>query len=406
MPRPPRFQGILRQLSSGGVCRHGHGRPTHGLWRSRNTSLLAVALAATLVAPGARAQELPLKRDIPGTEPFRCTDTGAGKMPSDEERDQAARLGSNASQAVILGDQERARDLLARATELDPTSADLAYQYARILEELGDARTAVTQYCRVVAIDPQTVDAVDAQNRVDELTAASRPPPPADAAGAFRSGLSDADAGRLEAAVQAFGRAVASAPEWGDAVYDRGVLLARLDRREEAVQDLRRYLELTPDAPDGIAVSERIGQLQNAGVLPSPGTALGLGLLVPGMGQFYSGRTLGGLTVLTLVGGSVAAAFLIEDVKVKCLQNPGPDGTCPPEQVLGEEVDRPYLAPGLGIAAAVSVIGAIEAYVKLRGRRNAGAGLASIDVGRAKVGALGIARSRGRVDIRLVRVGF
>lgn len=354
---------------------------------------------------GTGAQELPLKREVPGANPFRCPDFPPPEAPDAEERNQAARLGSDAEQAVILGDRERARDLLARATELDPSSPDLAYRYARILEELGSGREAVAWYCRVETLDPGTSDAADARSRIDELAAADRPELPPDALGAFRTGVSSADAGRLEVAAEAFGRAVSAAPDWPEAAYDRGVVLARLERRQEAVEALRRYLEIRPDAPDAIAVSERIGQLQNAGVLPSPGTALALGIVVPGMGQFYSGRTLGGLTILSLAGGAVAAALLIEDVEVKCL-SPATDGSCPEGQVVGETVDHPYRVPGLAAAGAITVIGAIEAFVKLRGRRSDVTGLASVDFGTARVDAVGVASTGGRVDVRLVRLVF
>ncbi|HZD06058.1 MAG TPA: tetratricopeptide repeat protein, partial [Longimicrobiales bacterium] len=269
-------------------------------------------------APTAGAQELPLKREIPGADPFRCPAWSPPEAPDAQERSQATRLGSNAEQAVILGDRERARDLLARATELDPTSSDLAYRHGRILQELGDGRGAVTWYCRSLALEPEANEAADSRARVEQLSSADRPEVPSEALGAFRTGVSAVDAGRLEAAADAFSRAVTVAPEWAEAVYDRGVTLARLGRREEALEALRGYLELRPDAPDAMAVSERIGQLRNVGILPSPATALTLGALLPGMGQFYSGRTLGGLTVLSLAAGSVAAALLIEDVHVKC----------------------------------------------------------------------------------------
>ncbi len=134
--------------------------------------------------------------------------------------------------------------------------------------------------------------------------------------------------------------------------------------------------------------------------------ALTLGVLVPGMGQFYSGRALGGLTVLSLVGGAAAAGYFVTDVQVKCLSDPGPDGSCPEGQVLREEVDRPYLVAGLGTAAAIGVIGAIEAFVKLRHRRGSDSGVTSMELGGAQLSALDVAPSRGRLDLRLVRLTF
>lgn len=353
------------------------------------------------------AQELPLKRDVPGSGPYECPPVAAPELPGRDARAQARQLASNAAQAVILGDLDRARALLDRATELDPNSTDLAYRRARVLQELGERSAAISEFCRVLALDPAE-GVEDARDRLEALVAADRVEIPDSAIQAFREGLAGVDAGLLERAVASFDSATALAPAWADAMYDRGVILARLGRTSAAARDLRRYLELRPDAPDAIAVSERIGELQSVATVrtQSPGAALTLGILIPGMGQFYSGRALGGLTVLSLAGGAVAAGLLIEDVKVRCLSDPGPDGSCPPGQVLREDVSHPYKVAGLGTAAAITLIGAIEAFVHLRGLRGGGEEPAAIDVGPATVGALGVAPSRGRVDFRLMRVAF
>jgi len=353
------------------------------------------------------AQELPLKRDVPGSGPYECPPAAEPQIPGRDARAQARQVASNASQAVIFGDLQRARALLDRATELDPTSSDLAYRRARVLEDLGERAEAVSEFCRVLALDP-TEGVEDARDRLEALVDADRVEIPDSAVQAFEEGVAGFDAGFLERAAASFDSATALAPQWAEAVYDRGVALARLGRRLEAARDLRRYLELRPDAPDAIAVSERIGELQSgtAARTPSPGAALTLGILIPGMGQFYSGRALGGLTVLAMAGGAVAAGMLIEDVQVRCLTDPGPDGSCPPGQVLREDVSHPYQVAGLGTAAAITLIGAIEAFVHLRGLRGGGEEPAAVDVGPAKVGALGFTPSRGRVDFRLVRVAF
>jgi tetratricopeptide (TPR) repeat protein len=381
-------------------------RRTVNQGRSGLPPLLLVLSALGWSVSALGGQELPLKRDVPGSGPYQCPPVAAPDLPGRDARTQARQLASNAAQAVILGDLDRARALLDRATELDPTSSDLAYRRARVLQELGDRSAAVSEFCRVLSLDPAE-GVEDARDRLEALVAADRVAIPDSAVQAFREGLSGFDAGLLERAVASFDSATARAPQWADAVYDRGVVLARLGRRAEAARDLRRYLELHPDAPDGIAVSERIGELQSVTTtrMPSPGAALTLGIMIPGMGQFYSGRALGGMTVLALAGGAVAAGMLIEDVQVRCLTDPGPDGSCPPGQVLREDVSRPYQIAGLGTAAAITLIGAIEAFVHLRGLRG-GEEPAAVDVGPATLGALGVAPSRGRVDFRLVRVAF
>lgn len=337
---------------------------------SRWTGLRVAWLAAALfAATPARGQELPLKPPLPDEGLPTCPgEAPPGRVPTPEEIAESLRLGSAASQALILGDPERARDLLDRATELDPTSTPLHYQYGRVLENLGQLSEARSVYCRIVAIGADAEEARDARVRLDALAAGRRPSLPQEAVQSFQRGVDRAVAGDLEDAVVAFSEAVAVVPDWGEAYYDRGLILARLERPSDAADDLRRYLELRPSAPDARAVSEMIGQLDARSPGPGPGTALTLGLLVPGMGQLYSGRPGAGLTVLTLAGGAVAAALLVEEVTVRCLAGVEPGATCPPEQVFEEEVERPYLVPGIAAAGAVMLVGAIEAFVWARSR--------------------------------------
>jgi regulator of sirC expression with transglutaminase-like and TPR domain len=51
-------------------------------------------------------------------------------------------------------------------------------------------------------------------------------------------------------ALAAVERVMLLSPEVGDENRDRGILLARMGRREEALEELERYLDHTPDAPD------------------------------------------------------------------------------------------------------------------------------------------------------------
>jgi tetratricopeptide (TPR) repeat protein len=354
------------------------------------------------------AQELPLKADAPGVGPYACPSVPVAEPPDAEEAEQARQLASTAAQSLILGDLERARALLDRATELDPSSAELAYRHARVLEDMGERDAAASEFCRVLAVNPQAEGVDDARTRLETLAGSNDASYPPDAIAEFEKAVQWAQAGFLQSAMTSFGSVVAQAPTWPEAVYDRAIVAARLGRNADAVRDLRRYLELRPGAPDAIAVSQRIGELQSTTLVsaPSPGAALVLGVLVPGMGQFYSGRALGGLTVFSLVGGAAAAGYFVKDVQVKCLSEPGPDGSCPEGQVLGEEVDRPYLVAGLGAAAAIGVIGAIEAYVKLRHRRGPDAGVTSVELGGVQLSTLDVASSRGRLDLRLVRLTF
>ncbi len=328
----------------------------------------AIALADRPVA----AQELSLRREYPGSGPYLCPAPPDASVPSMEALEQASQLGSAANQADILGDLDRARDLLARATEVDPTSATLAYRYGRVLEDLGARPDAMAQYCRVLALaadedaDEDMEEFSDASKRLQSLHAESWRDIPEGAVQAFVIGLNLADEGRDQAAAKSLASAEGLAPLWADAAYNRGVVLDRLGRRAESADAFRRYLTLQPEAEDAILVSERIGELRGGGGFANPQAALTLGMLMPGMGQLYSGRPKVGLTVLGLAGGAVAAGLLVREVSTQCLANDNGLEGCPAGQVYFEKTDRPYLMPALGVAAAVTVVSAIEAFIKAR----------------------------------------
>ncbi|MEX2466934.1 MAG: tetratricopeptide repeat protein [Gemmatimonadota bacterium] len=367
----------------------------------------------TVLAPELVAQELPFQRDYPGAGPSTCPVFEAPSSGSEEARAQAGQLASSAAQAVILGDLERAGALLERAAELDPASADVAYRRARVLEDSGETEEAVVEYCRTIALAGDGSGARDAQARLDAIAAAERGSLPDTALAAFQEGLAAVDEGSYRAAAEAFAVATNQAPSWAGAAYNRGVALDRLGQSADAAGALLRYLELRPDAPDAIAVSQRIGQLQSLAVssVPSPGAALALGTLLPGVGHFYAGRPVGGFTVLALVGGAVAAGFLIEDVNIRCLNPVEGGGTCPPDQVVSRETERPYMMAGLGAAAAVSVVGAVEAFFELRGRRARARALPSpSELETAEAGPVlegpSLSTRFDRVDLSLLRLRF
>jgi hypothetical protein len=95
------------------------------------------------------------------------------------------------------------------------------------------------------------------------------------------------------------------------------------------------------------------------------GQALAMGLVVPGLGQVYSGRHVLGLLSLAAAGGAVAAGVLTEHVKIDCRIQPV-NGTCPAPDILGQRTERPYLTAGLAGAAAVTLAGALDAFFAAR----------------------------------------
>jgi hypothetical protein len=105
----------------------------------------------------------------------------------------------------------------------------------------------------------------------------------------------------------------------------------------------------------------------------SPGQAMMLGLVVPGLGEIYTGRGLRGILIFGASAGAVAFGYLTENIAVDCRTIPV-NNTCPPGDVLGERSERPYLAPAIGVAAGLALIGAIDAFI---GARRANARLAA-----------------------------
>lgn len=357
--RAHRLPASGRRFFPGGVRRVG---AVAGL------SVLLVGLLGVWAEP-VGGQTLRLKREIPGEDAFSCPPLGTLPDVAPEERTEAGRLGSNADQALILGDLERARDLLARAQTVDPSSAELTYRYARVLEDLGSVEEAIRQYCRVLALPSQTEGVEDARERLQALLDRETETIPAQAVAAFREGLREADAGDPGGARDAFSRSWEAAPTWAAPVFNRGVIRARSGRVEAAARDLERYLELSPEAEDALLVSQRVGELRNLASLPKPSGALTLGLLLPGAGQFYSGRAWQGVGVLGLAAGAAAAGFLVERVRVECVGG-GSGGECPPDRIAGRSTDQPYLTHGLVAAGGVALVGAVEAFFRARGRRS------------------------------------
>jgi len=384
------------------------GARRRGRFGSRLVLLSATGVLVGAAAAPLTAQELSLRRDLPGSGRFSCP---SAEPPTDSDpraRAQAAELASSAARSVILDDLPRARALLDRAVALDPASAELAYNRARILEDLGESEAAIGDYCRVQSTAPDgRFDDVAA--RIEVLAEAGHGAVPRAAVRAARTALSAADAGNFERAAAAFGEAMAAAPTWPDAAYNRGVVHARLGRYEEAMTDFHRYLELRPDARNSLEVSQRIGQLESLAVLgtPSPGTALTLGVLFPGMGQFYSGRGVGGVTVLSLAAGAVAAGFLVQEVNVLCLDPVGPGESCPPSDVVARETVRPHLKPALGAAVVVALLGAVEAYGAASSRRNVARQAASpADTRRPVLRGPSVEARGAAVDLNFFRVEF
>ena len=330
---------------------------------------LLTILTLLAAAPVVSAQELPFRTDYQTAEP-RCPSWQPPARTGERMRDAARELSTGANQALIVGDLEEARDLFQQAADLDGRSADLHYGLARVLEQMGRPEAALAAYCRVLALDTDGAEAdgavADARVRRDELMDSLRVDVPYTARAVFDRGARSVSEGNHTAAAEQFRLAAERAPRWPTAVYNEAVALDRLGQAQAAAGRLARYLELTPDADDAVDVARRIGQLERAGGggASNSGVALALGLVVPGFGQLYSGRSTAGVMVMSAVVGAVAAGFFVREADVRCLSTPEPGAPCPVDDVVSRNVSKPYLTPALVAAGAVTVLAAVEAWIR------------------------------------------
>jgi tetratricopeptide (TPR) repeat protein len=303
--------------------------------------------------------------------------------------------------------------LLSQAASADATSAELAYRHARVLEDLGATDAAILEYCRSLGLGAADVGIVDSRRRLDDLYEIVRERVSDEALTAFIAGLDQADAMLYADAAQSFGVAIEASPQWPAPVYNRAVILEQLGRLPESVAEFRRYLELTPSEVDPtlVDVSERIGMLE--GVLaqptPSPGSALALGVLFPGMGQYYSGRNRAGTIVLGAAAAAVVAGIVVKEVTVQCLTPVSSGDECPPGQVHDETTRRPMLAPALIGTGVVAVGAAVEAYVRARRARSERAdaqGATSASSRGATIVGPSITAAGGRVHLNFLQLRF
>lgn len=373
--------------------------------------LVPAALSTALlcgISPVA-GQDLQLRREYPGSAPFACPAPSSLGEVGPDERAQASQLASEAGNASILGDFARAEQLLAQAADLDPASADVAYQWARVLETLDRPENAMLEYCRAMALGAQDVGILDSQARLDALDEELRARISPAARQRFSDGLTQTDLGLYDQAVRSFTNALDEIPEWPEAVYNRAVVLERMGLVQESLEDYRAYLAMRPANVDPLlaGVASRIGLLEGmvAAPTPSPGNTLAFGVIFPGMGQYYTGRNSMGTIVLGAAVGAVAAGFFVKEVTIRCLQVPPSGSECPPSDIVDETTDRPYLAPALGVAAAVTIGAAVEAWLGARRRRaDQEAGIVPQDgVGFA---APSISTDGERLDLNLLTLRF
>jgi tetratricopeptide (TPR) repeat protein len=295
-----------------------------------------------------------------------CAASAPARAATAQQRRQARELGQRAQQSAILGDRAAARDQLRQATLLDPANPELAYQLARAQEAVGANDDAIVAYCRFIALAPNSSESAEVRERLATLGRAKQPAVSERILTPFRNGVTAYEAGRYAQAATAFGDAIRLQPDWADAYYDRALANALRGQRDLAIADLQQYLRIRPEAEDRTAVIARINSLRGGPL--SPAAALGLGLVIPGAGQMYTGRRVFGALTLAAAGGALAYALKSGPVTKEFVVNPtDPFGNpLPPYVDTRTETGRPNLVAGLAAVGAIAGATAIEAFVHAR----------------------------------------
>lgn len=171
-------------------------------------------------------------------------------------------------------------------------------------------------------------------------------------------------------------RAVATDPGDPSTLY----ALARADeaaRDPRAIGEYCRFLALAPDAAEAADARQRIASLALAFPIPSappappappsPGSALALGILFPGGGQYATHRVPQGLLATVATTGALVYAFQTRTTTTSVTRTAvDPNGKPYQYQDVTTHTLRPNLSAGVGTAGALWLISAIEAYTHAR----------------------------------------
>lgn len=314
----------------------------------RPAAFALMCVTATLAAPLAplAAQDRGPVRTSEDSQPYSCAPVPRSIEPTPQQQAHAQELASAARQAVVLGNLGRARNLLVRAAQSDPTAPSVRYYLARVLDDQGDREQALAEYCRTLDLGAPRDEAVFARERMRALT---------DPEGLQVRDDAIADDARI--------------PD--DPIADE----ARIPD-DSIAEDLRISDDSTAEdlrISDGaIGPSRSTGPLRTRSARggASPTVALALGMLVPGLGQYYSGRPVRGGVVASLAVGALASGFFVQKRSIGCLDPAGAGGGgCLPDDIARVKVSRPYLTAGIAVAGGVALLGALDAYFGARERR-------------------------------------
>ncbi len=353
-------------------------------------SIRILCAVAMVVSPTlARAQSASVSDDLKRTllpavmQPACPSESSPPAAPTNQQRIQARSLASRGQQATLLGDTAAALSDLRQATALDPLDADLAYQLARAYESGGATAGAVGEYCRFLALAPNTADAADARRRVAAL---AKPVPDSTIAAAnafFQDGLLAYDARRAMDAEEKLTRALEARPTWADAYFDRALARLAQDERDQAAGDFEAYLRANPEADDRQSVMDRVARIRRSH--RSPARAFGLGVVFPGGGQFYTHQPLWGAVFLAAAGGAIGYG-VVPETKTTTVQLTATDpfGNPYTYPATRREAQRPNLVPGIVAAGSITLLAAIQAATHAHRGESDEARRVSVEIGPAR----------------------
>lgn len=369
-------------------------------------SVAAATLVAALMASATpvAAQRLAPKRTLAASGPAGCSAFPApvsvvATPPTDDP--ETRRLIEEGQEAALQGEHASAREAFTKALARAPGQARVAYYLARTEEALGDTAAAVREYCRYLALAAGAPDAGDVRERIGRLVPVAALARLDQARASFRSGLALLERRAFRAADSVFGAVNEVLPGTPEVFFNRALARTGMGARTAAVDDLERYLELTPLAADRAEVRAAMLRLQER--VFSPGRAFGAGIAFPGMGQMSTGRPVLGVVVLGAVGTAVTLGLTKhETTEERTFTDPFGN----PYVDRLPRVERKNLAVAAGAAAAVWLGAAVEAMLFARHSRASGESL--IDLGDAPSQGTGlvVAPASGggvRVGVRIIR---
>ena len=178
---------------------------------------------------------------------------------SEQQREEARLLNSEATQASESGDMIGALMAWRRSAALDPQHIETWRNLAVAAEESSRVGDAIAAYCAIESASPGSPDARVARLRAAQLAHGRMPER---AISQFEFGMSLAQEFRWDEALTAYNAVISEAPAWPDALLNRALVREQDEDFRGAVRDLNRYLVLYPSAPERPLVAEKIDALQ------------------------------------------------------------------------------------------------------------------------------------------------